>query len=55
MIGVLNTMAHMDFERAKAMLDGINMVLETEYGWLNRRVIFYDENNEMHDAYTYAN
>ena len=41
MISKLNEMAATDFERAKAMLDGINMVLGTEYGWLGRRVVFF--------------
>lgn len=54
MISKLNATAHVDFERAKAMLDVINMVLGTEYDWLNRRVVFYDENNKVHDAYAYA-
>ena len=53
MTGILNTMAHMDFERAKTMLDGISMVLGTEYSWLNKRVVFKDEHG-FHDAWAYA-
>lgn len=62
MIGKLNEIAQTDFERAEAMLDGINMVLGTKYGWLAKRVVFFDEPDEstwvkyrnVHDAYTYA-
>lgn len=61
MIGKLNNMATENFEKAKAMLDGINMVLGTKYGWLNGRVVFFDDTSSVarkyataHDAYTYA-
>ena len=61
MIGKLNNMATENFEKAQAMLDGINMVLGTEYGWLNRRVVFFDDTSSVarkyataHDAYVYA-
>lgn len=43
MISELNNIAQENFEKAKAMLDGINMVLGTKYGWLNKRVVFFDE------------
>lgn len=61
MIGKLNNMAAENFEKAQDMLDGINMVLGTEYGWLNRRVVFFDDTSSVarkyataHDAYVYA-
>ena len=61
MIGKLNNMAAENFEKAQAMLDGINMVLGTEYGWLNGRVVFFDDTSSVarkyataHDAYVYA-
>ena len=61
MIGKLNNTAAENFEKAQAMLDGINMVLGTEYGWLNRRVVFFDDTSSVarkyataHDAYVYA-
>lgn len=61
MIGKLNNMADENFEKAQAMLDGINMVLGTEYGWLNGRVVFFDDTSSVarkyataHDAYVYA-
>lgn len=61
MISDINTIAQEDFEKAKAMLEGINMVLGTEYGWLNKRVVFFDDTSSTarkyataHDACTYA-
>ena len=62
MIATLNTIAKTDFERAKAMLDGINMVLGTKYGWLASRVVFFDQPDapthikyaHAHDAWVYA-
>lgn len=62
MISELNTIALEDFDKAKAMLDGINMVLGTKYGWLNKRVVFFDEPDSStcikyrnaHDAWVYA-
>ena len=61
MIGKLNNMAAENFEKAQAMLDGINMVLGTEYGWLNKRVVFFEDTSSVarkyataHDAYVYA-
>lgn len=62
MISELNTIASEDFEKAQAMLEGINLVLGTKYGWLNRRAVFFDKPNgtvaeryaSAHDAWTYA-
>ena len=60
-IGVLNRTATEDFGKAKAMLDGINMVLGTEYEFLNKRVVFFDDISSTarkyataHDAMAYA-
>ena len=57
----LNTIAPEDFEKAKAMLDGINMVLGTEYDWLYKRVIYSDDTSSVaaryatcHDAWANA-
>lgn len=57
----LNEIAQSDFERAQAMLDGINLALGTEYGWLNKRVTFFDDNTTAvrkyataHDAWVNA-
>lgn len=38
----LNLIAEENFERAQAMLDGINLLLGTEYGWLGGRVVVFD-------------
>ncbi len=62
MIRRLNEIAQEDFDKAKAMLEGINMVMNTKYGWLNQRVVFFDDPDastcikyaHAHDAYTYA-
>ena len=53
-VSKLNELAQEDFEKAKAMLDGINMVLGTKLGWLNKRVVFFDEYRNAHDAWVYA-
>ena len=53
MISKLNELAQEDFEKAKAMLDGINMVLGTKFEWLNKRVVFFDGRNP-HDAWVNA-
>ena len=58
----LNEIAIEDFDKAEAMLDGINMVLGTKYGWLKRRVVFFDEPDastcikyrNVHDAWAHA-
>lgn len=63
MIKNLNETAAANFDKAQAMLDGINMVLGTKYGWLAKRVVFFDDPDAStcfkyrgaHDAYTYAN
>lgn len=61
MISKLNQIAEENFEKAQAMLEGINMVLGTEYGWLNKRVVFFDDTSSVamkyasaHDAWAYA-
>ena len=54
MISKLNEVAQQDFEKAKAMLDGINEVLGTQFEWLNKRVVFVDENGKFRDAWVNA-
>ena len=62
MIKKLNETAVVDFDKAKAMLDGINMVLGTKYGWLAKRVVFFDNPDAsacfkycgVHDAEVWA-
>lgn len=51
MVSKLNELAQEDFEKAKAMLDGINMVLGTQFEWLNKRVVFVDEYGKFRDAW----
>lgn len=61
-IKTLNEIAQINFARAKAMLDGINLVLGTKYGWLNKRVVWFENPDgstaekfaHAHDAYAYA-
>lgn len=61
-IQIINEVAAVDFPKASAMLGGANMVLGTKYGFLNKRVVFFDKPNgstaekyaHAHDAYTYA-
>ena len=60
-VSKLNTIAQEDFEKAKAMLEGINMVLGTEYDWLRKRVIYSDDTSSVaaryetcHDAWVNA-
>ncbi len=61
MINKLNEIAEENFEKAQAMLEGINLVLGTEYGWLKKRVVFFDDTSSVaakyasvHDAWAYA-
>lgn len=58
----LNEIAQEDFNKAQLMLDGVNLVLGTKYGWLRKRVVFFDNPDgsiaekyaKCHDAYVYA-
>ena len=53
-VATLNTLAQVDFEKAKTMLEGINLVLGVEYSWLNKRVIFVDYMGRKHDMWACA-
>ena len=61
-IATLNKIAQSDFPKAEAMLDGMNMVLDTQYGWLAGRVVWFENPNgstaekyaHAHDAWAYA-
>lgn len=59
-ISKINEIAQEDFDRAEAMLNGINMVLGTEYGWLNKRVVVFEDAStcfkyrNAHDAWANA-
>lgn len=61
MVRELNNLAQEDFDRAQAMLDGVNMLTGGKYGWLSMRVIVSDDISTIparystaHDAYFYA-
>ena len=54
MVKTINEIAQVNFEKAIRMVEGINLVLGTNYSFLNKRVAFLDENCKAHDAYTYA-
>lgn len=61
-IATLNETAQNDFTKAQAMLEGMNMVLGTKYGWLAGRVVWFENPDgstaekyaHAHDAYAYA-
>ena len=61
-VALLNEIAKVDFQKAQAMLDGMNMVLDTQYGWLAGRVVWFENPNgstaekyaHAHDAWAYA-
>ena len=42
-ITTLNIMAKTNWERAQGMLDGMNAILGTKYGWLGREVVWFEE------------
>ena len=59
----LNRVAQEDFPKAQAMLDGMNLLLGTDYGWLNKEVVWFETHDKenvaeryahVHDAYAYA-
>ena len=62
MIYKLNEMAQVNFEKAQVMLEGINLALGTAYGWLGKRVVWFEKPDAStaekyafaHDAYACA-
>lgn len=54
LFATLNKIAQNDFERAQAMLDGINLVMGTNYGWLCKRVTYFDDNSTVARKYSTA-
>lgn len=52
-IETLNNVAKCDYDKAKAMLEGINMVLGTDYEWLAERVVWF-EGKIAYDAWGLA-
>lgn len=61
-ISVLNRTAKTDWPKAQAMLEGINLVLGTQYGWAASRVVWFENPNgstaekyaHYHDAYAFG-
>lgn len=61
-IGIINEVAKVDFPKASGMLGGANMVLGAQYGFLNKRVVWFENPNgstaekyaHVHDAYATA-
>ena len=49
----LNSMAQTNWEKAQGMLDGMNAILGTKYGWLAKRVVWF-ENPDGGPAGKYA-
>lgn len=61
-IKIINEVAQVDFAKASGMLGGANLVLGTQYGFLNKRVVWFENPNgstaekyaHVHDAYATA-
>ena len=53
LIRALNAAAQVDFDGAKTLLDLVNEVCGTKYGWLAKRVVFFD-NPDADTATKYA-
>lgn len=62
-IQAVNIVAKVNFDVARAMLDECNYRWGTAYGWLNKRVVIFDDPNatvaekyaHCHDAECYMN
>lgn len=48
----INETAQVNFEKAKGMLDMFNEFYDTNYSWLNKRVVVKTKNNTYYDVYT---
>ena len=54
-IKMINEIAQVDFPKASAMLGGANMVLGTQYGFLNKRVVWFENpNGSTAEKYAHA-
>lgn len=61
-VATLNRLAEINFTKAQIMLDGVNLALGTQYGWLAGRVVWFENPNastcekyaHAHDAWTWA-
>ena len=62
-VKMLNDLAKEDWSRAQGMLDGMNEILGTDYGWLGKEVVWFETHDRAnvaeryahcHDAYAWA-
>lgn len=53
-VHILNTIAKVDFEKANLMLNTVNLLFETSYGWLNNRVTRFDDCSSVSAMYATA-
>ena len=55
LIQALNIVAKVNFEVARVILDECNEHWGTAYGWLNKRVVFFDDPEASHaEKYAYC-
>lgn len=58
----INEVAQENFDKAQGMLEMLNDIYGTEFGWLNKRVVFFENPNastaekyaHAHDAYVWV-
>ena len=51
-IARINDLAQKNFNKAQGMLDMLNEIYGTNFGWLHKRVTLI-ENGEIHDAWAH--
>lgn len=49
-ISKINEVAQENFDEAQGMLEMLNDICGTRFGWVNKRVAIF-ENSNVHDAY----
>lgn len=58
----INEVAQENFDKAQGMLEMLNEICGTKFGWLNKRVVFFENPNastaekyaHAHDAYVWV-
>ena len=51
----INEMAQENFEKAQGMLEMLNEMCGTQYGWLNKRVVIFEKpNGTIAERYAHA-
>lgn len=58
-IEMLNNLAQTNLEKAQGMLDGMNEILGTRYGWLAKEVVWFEDPDKgygggVHSAIAWA-